>query len=45
MVITVEPGVATEYGTFHAEENVVVTPDGFEVISEAPRTLAAIARR
>ena len=45
MVITLEPGVATEYGTFHVEENIVVTPDGYEVISEAPRTLAKIARR
>jgi len=42
MVITVEPGVATEYGTFHVEENVVVRPDGYEVISDAPRELAVI---
>lgn len=39
MVITLEPGVATEYGTFHVEENVVVTPDGCEVLSNSPRTL------
>ncbi len=39
MVITIEPGVATEYGTFHVEENVLVTEDGCEVLSEAPRTL------
>lgn len=44
MVITVEPGVATEYGTFHVEENVVVRPDGVELLSEAPRELAAIGR-
>ena len=25
MVIAIEPGVATEYGTFHVEENVLVT--------------------
>lgn len=43
MVITVEPGVATDYGTFHVEENVLVTPDGHEVLSRAPRTLAKIA--
>lgn len=42
MVITVEPGVATAYGTFHVEENVVVRPDGYEVISGAPRELAVI---
>lgn len=42
MVITVEPGVATEYGTFHVEENVLVTPDGHELISDAPRVLATI---
>jgi Xaa-Pro aminopeptidase len=39
MVITIEPAVATEYGTFHVEEQVWVTPDGAEVLSHAPRTL------
>lgn len=39
MVITLEPGVATEYGTFHVEENILVTPDGHEVLSQAQRTL------
>lgn len=39
MVITIEPAVATEYGTFHVEEQVWVTPDGAEVLSQAPRTL------
>lgn len=39
MAITIEPGVATPYGTFHVEENVVVTDDGCEVLSESPRTL------
>lgn len=28
MVVTVEPAFATEYGTFHLEENVVVTESG-----------------
>jgi len=42
MVITVEPGVATAYGTFHVEEDVVVRPDGYELISAAPRELAVI---
>ena len=39
MIITIEPGVATEYGTFHIEENVLVTSDGYEVLSMAPREL------
>ena len=43
MVITIEPGVATEYGTFHIEENVLVTPDGCEVLSTAQRSLWRIA--
>ena len=43
MVITLEPGVATEYGTFHVEENVLVTREGYEVLSTAPRTLWSIA--
>jgi Xaa-Pro aminopeptidase len=42
MVITIEPGVATEYGTFQAEEDLVVTTDGCEVLSQAERTLAVI---
>lgn len=33
MVITIEPGVATAYGTFHVEANVAVTNDGCEVLS------------
>ena len=28
MIATIEPGVATQYGTFHIEENVVVTAEG-----------------
>jgi len=43
MVITLEPGVATEYGTFHVEENVLVTREGYEVLSQAPRVLSRIA--
>jgi Xaa-Pro dipeptidase len=43
MVITIEPGVATEYGTFHVEENILVTADGFEVLSTAQRVLWRIA--
>ena len=43
MVISVEPGVATEYGLFHVEENVVVTEEGCQVLSVAPRELWSIA--
>jgi Xaa-Pro aminopeptidase len=42
MVITLEPGVATEYGTFHVEENVVVTQEGYDVISNCSRDLFLI---
>jgi Xaa-Pro aminopeptidase len=43
MIVTVEPGVATSFGIFHVEENVLVTEQGHEVLSEAPRELATIA--
>jgi Xaa-Pro dipeptidase len=39
MVISIEPGVATAYGTFHIEENLLVTGDGCEVLSLARRDL------
>ncbi len=42
MVITLEPGVATTCGTFHVEENVLVTEDGFEILSNSPRELRCI---
>jgi Xaa-Pro aminopeptidase len=42
MVITIEPGVATSYGTFHVEENILITEDGAEVLSRAPRILQEI---
>jgi Xaa-Pro aminopeptidase len=42
MVITVEPGVGTAYGLFHVEENVVVTEQGYEILSQSPRELATI---
>jgi Xaa-Pro aminopeptidase len=42
MVITIEPGVATEYGIFHVEENVIVTEAGPEVISVSPWELRAL---
>ncbi len=43
MVITIEPGVATPYGTFHVEENVLVTGDGHELLSTASRELWPIS--
>ena len=39
MVVSVEPGIATEHGTFHVEENVVVRDGECELLSTAPRTL------
>jgi Xaa-Pro aminopeptidase len=43
MVITLEPGVATDYGTFHVEENLVVTSEGSDVLSQAGRELCQLA--
>lgn len=34
MVISIEPGIATEYGVFHVEENVAVTETGYELLTE-----------
>jgi Xaa-Pro dipeptidase len=45
MVISIEPGVATAYGIFHIEENVVCTEDGYEVLSDAPRELATLSAK
>lgn len=42
MVLTIEPGVGTTFGTFHVEENVVVTETGYELLSHAPRELVTI---
>jgi len=42
MVITIEPGVATPYGIFHVEEEVLVTEEGHELLSTAPRELWTI---
>lgn len=40
MVIAVEPGVITDHGFYHLEENVVVLADGFAYMSEPmPETL------
>jgi Xaa-Pro aminopeptidase len=45
MVITIEPGFATEFGIFHVEQNVVVTDDGPDVLSTAPWELHEVGRR
>ena len=45
MVITIEPGVATKYGIFHVEENILVTETGYEVLSTAPRLLWKLGTR
>jgi Xaa-Pro aminopeptidase len=42
MVLTVEPAVATDYGTFHVEENVVVTDDGADRLTPDRWTLWTI---
>ena len=42
MVITLEPAVATRYGAFHVEENVLVTDEGFEILSTAPWELTTV---
>jgi Xaa-Pro aminopeptidase len=43
MIITVEPGIVNELGCFDIEENVLVTEDGFEILSGASRDLYTIA--
>lgn len=39
MAITVEPGIVEPYGTFHVEENLLITESGAEVVSTAARAL------
>jgi Xaa-Pro aminopeptidase len=33
MVITIEPEVITDYGRFNVEEDVLIVPDGHEVLT------------
>ena len=42
MILTVEPGIGTEHGIYHHEQNVLVLPDGVELLSTASTELAAI---
>ena len=39
MVISVEPGLVRDDGVYHVEENLLVTKDGCEILSRAPREL------
>jgi hypothetical protein len=45
MVVTIEPGFATEFGIFHVEQDVVVTEGGPEVLSAASPELHETGRR
>jgi len=42
MVITIKPGVATEFGVFHIEQDVLVTAEGSEILSTAPTEIWTI---
>lgn len=45
MIITIEPGFVTDYGVFQAEENVLVTTDGLEILSTATTELTSITSK
>ncbi len=42
MTITIEPTIITHYGHFNIEEDVLVTEDGYEVLSKASRELLLV---
>ncbi len=42
MVLTMEPGMWTEEGMFHCEQNVVVTTEGNELLSRSPLSLTEV---
>lgn len=42
MTITIEPTIALDFGHLNIESNVLVTEDGYEVLSKAPRELIVI---
>ncbi len=42
MTITIEPTIATADGHFNIEEDVLVTGDGYEILSRAPRELVVV---
>ena len=39
MVVSIEPGLVREDGIYHAEDNILITQDGADVLSKAPREL------
>ncbi len=39
MVISIEPGLVRENGVFQTEENILVTKEGCEILSQAPQEL------
>lgn len=42
MIITIEPGLITDYGCFQLEQDILVTEDGYEVLSTASEELRII---
>lgn len=44
MVLTPEPRFEAEYGRVHAEETIVVTEDGCEILTKAPREFYVIRK-
>lgn len=42
MLFTLEPGVVNEIGTFISEENLVVRPDGYELLTKTSRELYSL---
>ncbi|MFQ5914660.1 MAG: M24 family metallopeptidase [Nitrospinota bacterium] len=42
MVVTIEPGWIRPDGCFHVEDNVLVTGDGFEILSQCRRDLVVV---
>lgn len=43
MILTIEPGVATEFGVFHVEQDVLVTESGHELLSTCSTHIRTIA--
>jgi len=42
MIITIEPGIVNEYGVFDIEENILITADGYKILSGSSRKLHEI---
>ena len=42
MILTMEPGIGTDHGIYHHEQNLLVTPEGIEILSTAPTDLGSI---